>query len=246
MIRASSTRDTAYRTLRRFVLVAPLVVALVLAPLPSSAEPPRGASEQIVRLPATGQTEAYPADLAGDDAGPVAVPDDGQLRTGAPLRYRDNGDGTISDLTTGLMWEKKCAGCEELHDVGSTFAWSGNGENETIWDWLVRLNAEGEHGFAGHSDWRIPNITELISILDYGAADPAVSDDFNGESCEDDCPDPTKAGCSCTDSEEYWTSTTFADFPAHAYAVYFGVGLVNDRVKTNTLRVRAVRGGHEG
>src|SRR5262245_40951697 len=54
---------------------------------------------------ATGQTTPYTADtLAG--AG-TSVADDGTVRAGGPLRYRDNGDGTITDLNTGLMWEKK-------------------------------------------------------------------------------------------------------------------------------------------
>src|ERR1700728_2079523 len=47
------------------------------------------------RFPATGQTSSY---VAGDD---------GDIRAGAPLSYRDNGDGTITDKNTHLIWEKK-------------------------------------------------------------------------------------------------------------------------------------------
>src|SRR5262245_13240275 len=55
-------------------------------------------------FPATGQITPYTADtLAG--AG-TSVADDGTVRAGEPLRYRDNGDGTITDLNTRLMWEK--------------------------------------------------------------------------------------------------------------------------------------------
>jgi hypothetical protein len=194
-------------------------------------------------LPATGQTKPYPADRAGDHTGAVSVPDDGQVQAGAALRYRDNGDGTITDLNTGLMWEKKCAACGDLHDLQGRYRWSGDGKAETIWDWLGRVNSEGEHGFAGHSDWRMPNVRELVSIVDYGALLPAVGSEFRGERCAHACTDVTEAGCSCTDDGEYWSSTTFADFPAHALVVYFGMGLVNDRVKTGLHYVRAVRAG---
>jgi hypothetical protein len=66
-------------------------------------------SEQ--RLPATGQTTSY---VAGDD---------GETRAGAPLRYRDNGDGTITDKNTKLMWEKKDQASGGLHNWNNTYPW---------------------------------------------------------------------------------------------------------------------------
>jgi hypothetical protein len=66
-------------------------------------------SEQ--RLPATGQTTSY---VAGDD---------GETSAGAPLRYRDNGDGTITDKNTKLMWEKKDQASGGLHNWNNTYPW---------------------------------------------------------------------------------------------------------------------------
>lgn len=194
-------------------------------------------------LPASGQSRSFTADLANDGRGAIPVPDDGATRAGRPLRFRDNGDGTITDLNTQLVWEKKCAGCEGLHDARRRYRWSGDGSQPTIWDWLEEVNAAGGRGLGGRSDWRIPNVVELVSILDYGRVNPTMSREFHSEACAQACSDSTAPDCSCTAHGEYWTSTTFADFPAHAYVIFPAVGLVNDRVKTNLHFVRAVRGG---
>ena len=129
------------------------------------------------QFPATGQTTAYGADKNDGISGPVAVPDDGTVQAGAPLSYLDNGDGTITDLNTGLMWEMKDT-LGGLHDVGNVYRWSGNGSLETIWDWLDLVNTENGIGFAGHTDWRIPNVKELQSIVDYGRSGPSIDPVF--------------------------------------------------------------------
>jgi Protein of unknown function (DUF1566) len=189
-------------------------------------------------LPASGQLTAYPSETNDGIVGPVAVPDDGTLRFGAPLRYADNGDGTISDLVTGLMWEKK-SDDGGLHDQDDIYVWSSeNGLQETIWDWLADVNAEGGTGFAGHSDWRIPNVRELASIVDYEQADPAVDPIF-ATGCAPGC---TTATCSCTSSFHYWTSTTQAETPLFAWVVVFGTGSVDPDQKISFRYVRAVRG----
>jgi len=106
-------------------------------------------------------------ELAGDRtndgiAGPVAVPDDGTLQRGATLWYNVLTDGMVKDLNTGLIWEVKVechpTPCGGLHDVSNAYPWSGDGSTDTIWDWLDDINAEGGAGYAGHHDWRIPNL----------------------------------------------------------------------------------------
>ena len=78
--------------------------------------------------------------------------------------WRDNGDGTVTDLVTGLMWERKCSRCGGLHDIAETYAWEPS-QGKTIWSWVADVNKEGGTGLGGHSDWRIPNIKELASLL---------------------------------------------------------------------------------
>lgn len=189
------------------------------------------------RFPASGQTTPYQADINDGVMGnPVDVPDDGTVEAGATLRYRDHGNGTITDKNTGLMWEKK-SDDGGLHDKDNAYPWSGG---ETIWDWLDDVNAEGGTGFAGYSDWRIPNVKELQSIIDYGRFDPAVDLVFNNN-CT---PGVDVLSGSCTASN-YWSSTTEADSAAHAWNVGFSFGVVRADGKADfiILHVRAVRGG---
>src|SRR5437763_96881 len=80
--------------------------------------------------------------------------------------------------------------------------------------------------FAGHCDWRIPNIKELQSIADYGRVDPASS-----------VPGSTAA-------DYYWSSTTLAiSAGADAWLANFNIGGVLNGDKTFSARTRAVRGG---
>jgi hypothetical protein len=64
-------------------------------------------------FPATGQTASY------------AAGDDGAIKAGAPLSYTDNGDGTITDNNTKLMWEKKDNASGGLHNWNNYYPWSG-------------------------------------------------------------------------------------------------------------------------
>src|SRR5207253_4986670 len=106
-------------------------------------------------FPATGQTTPAAGTMTQTGA---TVRDDGVVKAGGALSYQDNGDGTITDLNTGLMWEKKIRDIvtgKGLHDVTLTFPWDSAAP--TIWDWLEEVNTEGGTGLAGHNDWRIPN-----------------------------------------------------------------------------------------
>jgi len=105
----------------------------------------------VTGLPATGQTTSYGAGSDGD------------LRAGIALSYTNNGDGTITDDNTGLMWEKK-DDSGGIHDKDNTYTWCvdanppdgvcDNGTNEMdgtiVTTFLPTLNA----GFAGYTDWR--------------------------------------------------------------------------------------------
>jgi hypothetical protein len=191
---------------------------------------------QCRQFPASGQTTPYAADTVSGGAG-TTVADDGTLRTGAPAGFVDNGDGTITDTNTGLMWEKK--GDEGgLHDKDLTLPWSSTA-TDTIWDWLVDINAEGGDGFAGYDDWRIPNIKELQSILDYERAMPSIDPVFH-TACIGGC---SVTECSCTGLADYWSATTNRVAVAGAWRISFTSQTMNQRAKDFPLRVRAVRGG---
>lgn len=171
-------------------------------------------------------------------------------RAATSCRYIDNGDGTVSDLNTGLQWEKKvdigvCTPYAEcaIHDKEDTPAWSNGGgvpDGEAFTYFLGTLNggtsSDGTDTptpcFTGHCDWRLPTVQELAGILDLTRGSCGGG---NGP-CIDPAFGPTQANF-------YWSATTYAGYPNFAWLVVFYDGLVVNFDKTNTIYVRAVRGG---
>ena len=175
---------------------------------------------------ATGQTTSYAAN------------DDGALQLGAPLAYVDNGDGTITDLNTGLMWEKKDRN-GGLHQYTSTYNWT-----TAMGTWLNNVNNEGGVGFAGYTDWRIPNVRELQSIIDYSKLSPAHDEIFGNINCVTSC---YVTECSCTNGGSHWTSTRYANGGSNSSDTYTWFVNMNDgshSITRNTsfAYIRAVRG----
>jgi uncharacterized protein DUF1566 len=157
---------------------------------------------------------------------------DGEIQKGLTRAYVDSGDGTITDTQTMLTWEKLSFD-GSIHDVTNFYTWD-NAFTKTS-----SLNAEA---FAGHTDWRLPNVNELQSLANYGAANPAVSAAFN-TGCGANC---TVLTCSCTMAGPYWSSTTNQDTPSAAWLVVFDHGEVFAPAAPNKGLgefVRAVRGG---
>ena len=103
-----------------------------------------------------------------------------QGRGGGPApspagRFVDNGDETITDTQTGLMWEKKTTAVgsgqssSDVRDVDNRFTWE-YAMNEYVDRLNGRLIATANDGaFARHSDWRIPTMQELQSIVEPAA-----------------------------------------------------------------------------
>lgn len=184
------------------------------------------------QFPATGQTTCW--DASGHVIGCHGTGQDGNVRAGATLSYQDNGDGTITDLNTRLVWEKKSAD-GSIHDQSTVYTWP-----DAFSTFIGGLNAGG--GFAGYTDWRLPNVKELESIINYQNFEPTVSAAFNAN-CAPGC---TVTTCSCTQSLSYWSSTTYQGSPSFAWLVSFGDGGVSGNIKGMSLislYVRAVRGG---
>lgn len=171
-------------------------------------------------FPATGQTVSY---LANDD---------GAVQAGAPPAFVDNGDGTITDNNSGLMWEKKSRD-GSIHDYGAS--------NNLTWaDAFTFIGTLNSTAFAGYTDWRLPNRRELETLLNLGAKDPPVFPAFD-TNCVASC---TVLTCSCTALSKYWSSTSYNLQPASvAWTVEFRDGFCTEDPKLNTRRVRGVRGG---
>jgi len=164
----------------------------------------------------TGQTESY------------APGDDGDLEKGVtwPVpRFRDNGDGTVTDNLTGLIWLKN-ANCF------GTMEWDAALE-------ACNNLADGDCGLTDGStpgDWRLPNRKELESLLHLGYYDPALPNtEGTGQWTEDD---PFTG----VQSSNYWSSTTFASYADVAWGVYLSYGFVGYDYKTYVNYVWPVRG----
>ena len=176
----------------------------------------------------TGQTICY--DNAGTVIACPGTGQDGELQKGLAVAYTDNGNGTITDTRTGLTWEK-LSDDGTIHDKDTADTWTNAFSTK-----VAMLNAGS---FAGFTDWRVPNVNELQSLVSYGAAYPAINAAFNAN-CAATCSVLT---CSCTQNSAYWSSSTYQDIPSLAWVVYFNDGSVVGYLKDNNGYVRAVRGG---
>lgn len=119
--------------------------------------------------------------------------------------FTDNGDGTVSDSDAGLMWQQGEPG-SKTWDVALTYC-------------------EGL-SLGGQSDWRLPNIYELESIINTYAT-PAIDTAYFPN----------------TYARNYWSSTTGASSTDCAWGVYFSYGHVSSFHKSYGSYVRCVRGG---
>src|ERR1019366_2419897 len=129
------------------------------------------------------------------------------------VRFNVNGDGTLTDNQTGLMWELKCgAGTGDVHDVDNSDV-SPNG---------------GSTCFANHCDWRLPNIPELRTIVE-----TSVPNCGSGAVCIDPAFGPTGG--------EYSSSTTAADSSINVWITNFNFALTTEFQKPFPLLARAVR-----
>ena len=118
--------------------------------------------------------------------------------------FHDNGDGTITDRATGLMWPKD--------DSGQGMNW------QEALAWAQRKNVEK---FLGHRDWRLPSVKELQSIVDYTRApdatqSPAIAPVFNYTTITNEIGQ--------VDFPYYWSATTHAGLRGGGAAMYVAFG----------------------
>ncbi|MBF0338837.1 MAG: DUF1566 domain-containing protein [Nitrospirae bacterium] len=162
-----------------------------------------------VSLPQTGQTTSY------------AAGDDGAIRAGVAWpspRFTDNSTPTVTDNLTGLMWTKDAnlAGIVTWHQALDYIASMNNGA-----------------GTYGYTDWRLPNVNELESLVNVGQANIATWLNLQG--------------FTNVQSSHYWSSTSCAVNTSDAWIVYMDAGSLSAYVRSNgSSYVWPVRSGQVG
>jgi hypothetical protein len=175
----------------------------------------------------------------------LALIDRSAAKAGTACRYVSNGDGTVSDLNTGLMWEQTTSTCNgEVTCYNDTYTWSNSGtapDGGAFTSFLGTLNNGAGNPspitgcFANHCDWRLPSDVELQGIFDQSTPGCGF---FPYYPCIDPTFGPTQS------SNYYWSATTFVDSTNEAWIVDFREGGVGTAGKSiNYDYVRAVRGG---
>ena len=168
----------------------------------------------------SGQRECF--DTAGAARDCVGTGEDGELQAGSPgknPRFIDNQDGTITDNRSGLMWLQD-AGCHIPRN------W------QTELDYVATFNSDnacdGYPADTGYFDWRMPNVNELLTLIDYGQKTPAL---------------PSGHPFLNIASSTYWTSTTVAGITNAAWTVDLAFGFRVAANKATVQPVWLVRGG---
>ncbi len=196
--------------LQRITVFLLLAMALLLPP---------DVHAGTVQLPATGQTTCY--NSSGNVIPCTGTGQDGAIQAGAAWptpRFTDNGNGTVTDNLTGLIWLKNanCFGAQP---------------------WATALTDANtlSSGTCGLSDgstlgqWRLPNRKELQSLIDRSRVSLAL---------------PSGHPFTGVQSDYYWSSSSYA-FNANflAWIVRMDDGYVYDDVKTSNFYVWPVRAG---
>jgi hypothetical protein len=182
-----------------------LIAAIVAGVLSVCLNPPSVLAASM-QIPDTGQTTCYNNDTEITCPGPgqAFYGQDANYK-GKAAAYRDNGS-TIQDLVTGLVWQQADDGV------------SRNGYDAATYCQDLDLG--------GQTDWRLPSVRELLSIVDAGRSSPAISPVFS---------------CS-TSTSLYWSTTLSAATASSAWTVGFSAGAAAANAKTLSYKVRCVRG----
>lgn len=187
------------------------------------------ATPSVIRLPKTGQTICY--DSAGTTIACGNTGQNGELQFGVVWpgpRFGTNGDTTITDNLTGLIWAPN-GNLMPSRDSG----WDADGtanDGAVTWqhalDYVAKLNAEN---YLGHNDWRLPNRKEMKSLINYGQ--PDTTQWLNSQ------------GFTNVQATFYWSSTSSAYNAIGAWRVDIHGGRVNNWFKTQYNPVWPVRAG---
>lgn len=138
-------------------------------------------------------------------------------------QFSDHNDGTVTDTQTGLMW-KRCSEGQAWDAVNATCA---NEAGSYTWQAALRLAATvNSTGFAGHTDWRVPNVKELRSITERQCFAPGIN----------------ATVFPATPTAFYWSSSPSTSNPSFAWTIGFGQSNYSNRISVTTqFSVRLVR-----
>ncbi len=150
-----------------------------------------------------------------------------------PLSYADNGNGTVTDNNTGLMWQRCSVGQNNDSTCSGTaqsYNWyQASGTYHATYN-PSSQNVCGSLNLGGQNDWRLPSKKELITIVDYNIPYPG--------------PTINTTYFPNTIAPGYWSSTTYAYLPDYAWYVVFSYGYVYYGYKGHDYGyVRCVRAG---
>ena len=123
----------------------------------------------------------------------------------------------IRDNVTGLVWEIKTA--SGIHSFNEKVTWQNRGG---------LANATNSEGLCGITSWRVPSLTELLTIANNGRQNPA-----------NDVPRFPNSK-----SQSYWTDDAISGVATNAWTVNFFSGIGNSKAKTQTFQVRLVAGDY--
>lgn len=144
---------------------------------------------------------------------------DGVTQTTPTERFVINNDGTVSDSKTGLMWQT----CSYGQTYNATTQSCDNTALKVTWQEALRAAVNND--VAEHSDWQVPNIKELASILEHSCVTPSINQTvFLGNK-----------------SENYWTSTSGISNKTATWVYQFDKGLNSLHAKTSNVYLRLVR-----
>ena len=149
--------------------------------------------------------------------------------------YSDEPWSCVQDNVTGLIWEVKTDD-GGIHDKYNTYRWGGvsaigkdspNREGNYYDDWDVLVNGANSTKLCGFDDWRVPDIEELRSIVDYSRINPSIDADYFPN----------------TLSSRYWSASPNANYSNYAWRLNFNYGYGGYGSRNGNYHVRLVRVG---
>lgn len=151
--------------------------------------------------------------------------------------YRDHDDGTVTDTRTGLQW-MRCS----MGQILAQGKCHGNATTTTYKGALKAGEVEIYRKTGGYSDWRVPSMDEMRSLV-YCSSEQPYRWNKSGDPCKGDYKIPTinAEAFPGTPSSSFWSASSYAKDSNYAWYVYFGDGKSSTSYLKFGKHVRLVR-----